>query len=102
MQKNPTSHFETIADMVRPFNVPEVSLQKKYQFEPESELTIWQCKNCECDCAGPNTSGMCASCEMVTGYCDDTDDARYFANEDRIEADARGYELSHQYSNLPW
>jgi hypothetical protein len=101
MQKsNPTSLFETIGDMLRPFNAPPQDTEKKYCFEPEAELVIWQCKNCECDCAGENKSGLCASCESITGYCDDTDDDRYFANEDRIEADNRGYEINREYSNL--
>lgn len=97
MQKS-TSLFETIGDILRPFQVPQQDTEKKYGFSPEPELNIWQCKNCECDCAGDNTSGMCASCELATNHID-IDDSNYFSNEDRIAADNNGYELRNQYSN---
>lgn len=38
----------------------------KETLNPERCLETWYCTNCECMCAGDQTSGMCMGCEELT------------------------------------
>lgn len=77
---------------------PRPTLDNRH-LNPEPVLNIWQCRHCDCDCAGDSTYMLCNSCLIRNNEADARNEAarERFYERDRELRELR--EISREYSH---